>query len=419
MSEQDNKPLLASLVRAGDQQKEAEQITDFIFMAKDISNAYLITTSDGDVMVNTGFMDNAERTKNLLAPKRTGALRYIVITQAHADHYGGVPTMRESATKIIAGKRFVNTWRFFDELAPYLLRRSAKLWAGTMKRGANPPPPPKVVPDIAVDRRHEFELGGRRFEVISTPGGEALDSVVVWMPKERVVFTGNLFGPVFLAMPNLVTTRGDKPRLVEGYLPSLDTVRKLGAELLITGHGDPVRGAGTIKAALDKMHAAVSYVRDQTISGMNAGKDVHTLMREIKLPAELKIGEFHGKVSWAVRSIWEEHSGWFHYSDSTTALYDVPRSSINGDLVDLAGGPTALSARARKRLNDGKPLEALHLLDVALGVDPKHTDALTVKKDALQRLLSSSGGSNLSETMWLKSEITAVETALTSDKPAS
>src|SRR3546814_10842878 len=65
----DSKPLLADLVRAGDQQTEAVVITDFIFMAKDISNAYLITTADGDVMVNTGFMDNAERTRKLLAPR--------------------------------------------------------------------------------------------------------------------------------------------------------------------------------------------------------------------------------------------------------------------------------------------------------------------------------------------------------------
>jgi alkyl sulfatase BDS1-like metallo-beta-lactamase superfamily hydrolase len=240
----------------------------------------------------------------------------------------------------------------------------------------------------------------------------------VWLPKERIVFTGNLFGPVFLAMPNLVTTRGDKPRLVERYLPSLDTVRKLGADLLITGHGEPIRGAGNIKAALDKMYAAVSYVRDATIAGMNAGKDVYTLMREIKLPDALQIGEFHGKVSWAVRSIWEEFSGWFHY-DSTTSLYGIPRSSINADLVELAGGARALAERARKRLQEGQPLEALHLLDIALGVQPSHADALMVKKDALQVLLGQSGGANLSEVMWLKSEIAAAEAALASSSARS
>jgi glyoxylase-like metal-dependent hydrolase (beta-lactamase superfamily II) len=406
--QEDGKPVLASLVQAGDQQKEAEPVTDFIFMAKDISNAYLVTTRAGDVMVNTGFMDNAERTKRLLAPKRTGALRYIILTQAHPDHYGGVPTVRESGTQLIAERRFIHTWRYFRDLGPYIGRRSAKLWSGTVKRGANPAPPPQVVPDVAVDRHHEFELGGRRFEVISTPGGETLDSLTVWMPEERVAFTGNLFGPVFLAIPNLVTVRGDKPRLVQRYLPSLDTVRKLGAELLITGHGDPIRGADKIRASLDKMYAAVSYVNEAVIAGMNGGKDVHTLMREIKLPDELKIGEFHGKVSWAVRSIWEEYSGWFHY-DSTTSLYGVPRSSVDADLVELAGGAGILAARARKRLSEGRPLEALHLVDIALGAERMNRDALAVKKAALQVLLTESGGQNLSETMWLKSEIAATE----------
>jgi alkyl sulfatase BDS1-like metallo-beta-lactamase superfamily hydrolase len=408
---EDGKPPLAGLVLAGDQQKEAQAITDFIFMAKDISNAYLVTTAAGDVMVNTGFMDNAQRTQSLLAPRRTGALRYIILTQAHADHYGGVPTIREPETQVIGERRFVDTWQYFNKLAPYLGRRSRKLWGTTIKRAANPPPPPEVVPDITVDRRHAFDLGGRRFEVLSTPGGETLDSLTVWMPNERVAFTGNLFGPVFLSMPNLCTVRGDKPRSVQRYLSSLDTVRRLGAETLITGHGEPIRGVGRIREDLDKMHAAVSYVNDATIAGMNAGKDVHTLMREIQLPAELKIGEFHGKVSWDVRAIWEEYSSWFHY-DSTTSLYGTPRSSIDADLVDLAGGAGALADRARKKLNEGRPLEAIHLLDIALGADAAHAGALSVKKDALAVLLRESRGANLSETMWLKSEITAVEAAL-------
>jgi len=414
-TQEDGKPQLANLVRAGDTQKEAERITDFIFMAKDISNAYLVTTADGDVMINTGFMDNAQRTKNLLAPHRTGPLKKIIITQSHADHYGGVPTLRDKDTQIVGEQRFVQTWQYFHNLAVYLGRRSAKLWSGTMNRGSNPPPPPEVVPDIVVDRRYEFEQGGRRFEVISTPGGETLCSVVVWMPKEKVVFTGNLFGPVFLAVPNLVTTRGDKPRLIENYLPSLDRVRNLGAELLITGHGEPIRGAATIRAALDKMHAAMTYIKDNTLAGMNAGKDVRTLMREIQLPDTLKIGEFHGKVSWAVRSIFEEHSGWFHYEESTTALYGVPRSSVYADLTELADAD-ALAARAKQKVQAGKALEALHLLDILLGAQPKHANALAVKKDALQILLKESGGSNLSETMWLKSEITAVDTALGAPK---
>jgi glyoxylase-like metal-dependent hydrolase (beta-lactamase superfamily II) len=416
--EEKNNPPLAGLVRAGEQQATAEEITPFIFMAKDISNAYLVTTADGDVLVNAGFPTSAQRNKSVFAPVRTGPLRYIVLTQSHPDHFGGVPAFKEPDTKVVVERRYVETAAWYDKLRPHGEPRSRKLWGGTVNAGGPPLEVPVIVPDIEVDRRFEFEVGGRKFEVLSTPGGETLDSLTVWMPNEKVAFTGNLFGPVFLSMPFLNTIRGDKPRLVVRYLKSLDQVRRLGAEILITGHGEPIRGLERVRADLDKMYDAVSYVNEATIAGMNAGKDVYTLMREIRLPDHLKIGEFHGNVRWAVRAIYHEYTGWFLY-DSTTSLYGVPRSSVDKDLVELAGGAQILAGRAREKLNGGAPLEALHLLDVALGAEPSNPAALAVKKDALQRLLTESGGANLSETMWLKSEIAAADAALGASQGAS
>lgn len=409
------KPALASLVMAGDAQTEATRINDFIFMVKDVSNAYLVKTDDGDVLVNTGFMDNAERNKKLLTPHRTGPLRTIILTQSHADHFGGVPLMRDESTRIIGGPGFTELWADMRDLQPFFGPRSARLWASTLKRGSAPAAPPNVVPDVCVEDAYSFDQGGRTFQCIHTPEGETIDSICVWMPKEKIVFTGNLFGPVFLSMPFLNTIRGDKPRLVRNYLKSLERVRALGAELLITGHGEPVVGKERIKADLDKLHAAVSYVRDFTLNGMKAGKSLHQLMREAKLPEDLKIGEFHGKVSWAVKSIWHEYSGWFMY-ESTTELYGVPRSSISADLAELAGGADALAARAKAHLDGGRPLEAIHLTEIALSVAPDNKPALTVSRDAHQALLAQSGGTNLSETMWLKSQIAAAEAKLS---PAS
>jgi glyoxylase-like metal-dependent hydrolase (beta-lactamase superfamily II) len=401
-------PKLADLVRSGDVQTEAVQITPFVFMARDISNAHLVTTDDGDVVINTGMPDGAERSHALFAPHRTGPLRYIILTQSHGDHYGGVPMFREPGTKLVGGPGFNEAVADMIGLQPFFGKRTFKLWGSTLKRDTPPKPvpsPEEVAPDILVDRRLTLDVGQRTFELISAPEGETVDNIVVWMPQEKIVFTGNTFGPVWLSMPFLNTLRGDKPRLVKTYLKSLEKIRDLGAEIVITGHGEPIVGAERIRADLDKLYAAVSYVRDYTLEGMKAGKTVHQLMDEFAWPEGLAIGEFHGKASWAVKSIWREYAGWLHYEDGTTELYGVPRRSIDADLAELAGGAGRLAERAAARLAAGQPLEALHLTDIALGVEPDNAAALKVKLAATQLLLERSGGQNLSETMWLRAEI--------------
>lgn len=412
MAEGDTKPPLATLVRAGDAQTEAVAITPFVFMARDISNAYLVTTADGDVLINTGFMDSAERNVALFAPHRTGPLRYIVLTQSHADHFGGVPEFREPDTRVIGGPGFVEADADMQGLAAFFGPRTMKLWGSTMQRGGAPKPQPRVTPDILVDRELTLEVGGRAFQLISTPEGETVDSLTVWLPDEKIAFTGNLFGPVWLSFPFLCTLRGDKPRSVRQYLRSLDRVRALGAEIVVTGHGEPIRGGDRIRADLDRMDAGVRYVRDYTLAGMKAGKDVHALMRELVVPENIAIGEFHGKASWAVRTIWEEYSGWFRYEEGTTALYGVPRGSIDADIAELAGGAARLAERARAKLDAGAPLEALHLVAIALGAEPDNAAALRVKLAASEALLAASGGANLSETMWLRAEIAEIAARL-------
>jgi alkyl sulfatase BDS1-like metallo-beta-lactamase superfamily hydrolase len=405
-------PKLADLVRSGEAQVEAVAITPFVFMARDISNCYLVTTSDGDVVINTGMPDGAERSLALFKPHRTGPLRYIILTQSHADHFGGVPAFMEEGTKVVGGPGYVAARDDMMGLQSFFGARTFKLWGATLKRDTAPKPIPHVTPDLFVEDRLTLEVGERTFELIHAPEGETEDNILVWMPREKIVFTGNTFGPVWLSMPFLNTLRGDKPRRVRTYLESLDKVRALGAEILITGHGEPIVGQDKIKADLDRMDAAVRHVRDYTLAGMKAGKTVHELMQAFAFPDDIRIGDFHGKASWAVKSIWREYSGWFHYEDGTTELYGVPRSSVDADLAELAGGADKLAERARAKLAKGQPLEALHLVAIALGAEPGNRPALLVKRDASALLLDQSGQSNLSETMWLRSEIAEVAKAL-------
>jgi glyoxylase-like metal-dependent hydrolase (beta-lactamase superfamily II) len=407
-------PPLADLVTAGQSQTEAVAITPYVFMARGVSNAYLVTTADGDVLVNAGMPEDGIRAAALFKPHRTGPLKYIVLTQSHADHFGGVPQFVEEGTQIVGGPGYCQARDDMLGLQSYFGPRTFKLWGATLKQDGPPREPmPDVTPDIFVpESGMAFEVGGRTFELIHAPEGETEDNILVWMPKEKIVFTGNTFGPVWLSMPFLNTLRGDKPRRVRTYLKSLAKVRDLGAEILITGHGEPIVGKDRIREDLDRMEAAVTYVRDFTLAGMKAGKTVHTLMREFEFPGNVAIGDFHGKASWAVKSVWREYSGWFHYEDGTTELYGVPRSAVHSDLAELAGGAGKLAARASEHIAAGRPLEALHLLDIALGAEPANREALQAKKAASEALLAASGGGNLSETFWLRSEIAEIDAKL-------
>jgi len=56
------------------------------------------------------------------------------------------------------------------------------------------------------------------------------------------------------------------------------------------------------------------------------------LMREIQLPPELDLSQTHGKVSWAVKSIWDYYATWFHFH-RTSELCATDQSEVLADLA--------------------------------------------------------------------------------------
>jgi glyoxylase-like metal-dependent hydrolase (beta-lactamase superfamily II) len=390
---------LDALVKQGEADQNAVDLGDGIFMSKNIANSYLITTRDGDVLINTGTDFEADTIRARFARVSEGPLRVITFTQGHPDHVGGWNLFNSNEIQTIAQANHADVREYWRRLHPFYSRRIMALWGAFMDVDVTATLPPEPVLTTAFIDSHAFEIGGRRFELYATPGGETTDSLVVWMPAHRTVFIGNLMGPFFGHVPNLYTLRGDKIRSSMAFIHSLDRVIALGPETLLNGH-DVVRGAGDIRQTLTKVRDATAFLRDGTIDGMNAGSDLWTLMRDVTLPSDLALPEVHGKVPWIVRAIWEEHAGWFRY-ESTTELYDVPPSSVWRDVVELSGA-AALIDRARAHVEQGRPLQALHLTDMVLAHEPGAAAALTVKRAALETLLRRSGRENFSEVQWLE-----------------
>jgi alkyl sulfatase BDS1-like metallo-beta-lactamase superfamily hydrolase len=392
----------------------ATELGNDIWMSPGVSNSYAVGTDDGRVIINTGLVFEGPLRRQAFDPTCPGPTQAIIITQGHADHWGAVASLRDPDTEVVMQANY-RYWRGDTErLMQFRVRNTS--WAfqhitATLFENL------KSVDLSAIDMsfpeptttfvdRRELEVGGRELVLVSTPGGETTDSLVVWLPEDRVLFTGNLFGPLFGHVPNLSTIRGDRYRDPLQYIESLNTVLSFGPERLITGHFDPIDGAERIADEVTAMRDAMQWVHDRTVEGMEAGDDVHTLMRDIRVPDHLEVGEGYGKTSWNVRAIWEMYAGWFHHR-STTELYPVPPSAIAGDLVDAVGADRLVEA-AKARLAAGQPLEALHLTDVVLTVQGDNPEARAIATQAHEKLLDET--ENYWDRAWLTRSIDELRT---------
>lgn len=78
-------------------------------------------------------------------------------------------------------------------------------------------------------------------------------------------------------------------------------------------------------------------------------------------------------------------------------------------IVELSGGVEPVIAKAREFTAVGKPLEALHLLDIALAAQPDSAPGREAKKAAWYGPPEQTGGNNLWERMWIAAAIRDTE----------
>ena len=368
---------------------QALRINNFIYASHGLSNSYLVLTSEGRVVINTGMGFEAPVHKRNYDAVDRSPVRYILLTQGHVDHVGGVDLFKEARTRVVAhvGNRAYQDEdnrlrRARAERSAFAFRKTVAMgMRATGERIGSVPAQSVPVPDVTFEDEYAFELGGLRFELIATPGGETTESMVVWLPQHEILFSGNVFGALWGHIPNLVTIRGDRYRDALTVVATIEKVIALEPRLVLYGHHEPIEGKQLIRSELLRLRDAVLHVHDRTVEYMNGGKDVWTAMREIELPPELEVGQGYGQVSWDVRAIWENYLGWFHHH-STSELYASPPWAVHADLVELAGGPDPIVARARRRLEDGGSVEAIRLAEVALAAAPDHRGALQVSLDA-------------------------------------
>lgn len=186
-----------ALAQIGADQTEAIRVNESIFLALGFGNSFLVTTGEGNVVIDTSLRQHAERQKRLFQKVSSAPVRYVILTHGHGDHRGGVPVWQDGRVEVIAQRNYVEFLHYQTRLSGFFARRNSAQFGGLQLDQRELAGSPgnyaaEIDATILFDDRYDFELGGVRFELYHAPG-ETYDHLAVWIPQFRAAFVGDNF----------------------------------------------------------------------------------------------------------------------------------------------------------------------------------------------------------------------------------
>lgn len=199
-------------------------------------NAGFVVTPEGVIVIDA-LASPAEGAR-LLASVRAATrqpVRWLILTHHHPDHHFGAVVLRRAGARVAAHpdtRTLASEGGENNLIADWV--RVVGLDAMRGFEFAN-------APDRPVTGRDTLRLGDRTL-VIAHPGGaHSAGDLTVWLPKERVLFAGDLL------IEDGVTMVVDGDSRVLGR--ALDGLDSLGARVVVPGHGAiPSEPAALIEA---------------------------------------------------------------------------------------------------------------------------------------------------------------------------
>lgn len=426
-----------ALVRHGAQfEQTVIRVTDEIHVAVGfgLANAILIEGTDGAVIVDTlETMEQAKAVRAAFEKITRKPVKAIVYTHNHTDHVFGAAVWADTAPAVYAHRttgHYID--RLVNQLRPIIGTRSMRMFgtyldaAGRVNAGIGPflglrenSTVGLLRPTHTVDRALTITVAGIPMTLIHAPG-ETDDQIVIHLPRQGVLLCGDNF---YASFPNLYTIRGTPFRSLSQWVESLDRMRELRPNHLVPSHGPPLTGSDTIYGVLTDYRDAIQFVHDQTIRGINQGLTPDELVAAVRLPPHLArapyLGEYYGKVAWAVRAMFDGYLGWF--DGNASSLHPLSPDAEAELIAGIAGGQSALMAHAAALSAEGRHQAVLQLTDHLLRLLPDDERVRTMRIDALVALGEKEANANarhyyLTEALEIRDRFLAAERAVPSPR---
>jgi cyclase len=228
----------------GDQaefKKVGDNVYAFIGRRND-ANALVVVTSQGVVLVDTGNDPPQTRIlQNFIKSVTNQPVRYVIITQNHADHIGGTGMFTPPAN-VIVHDRIAKEWASWR---PYQIQSWRKRFPERIEALKDINPTDTV---ISFKDRMSLNLGGTAIELLYVDDRYNPGDIAVWLPQSGVLHAG--FAGYIDRHPDM---RPDYSHgTTWGMLKQLEVFSALKPKVMVPAHGP----LGDVK----DLHALTDYL---------------------------------------------------------------------------------------------------------------------------------------------------------------
>lgn len=349
---------------------EYEEIAAGVMFYRWFANFVAVKTEEGIVLVDTGAHFNQAETVALVRRFGPERINTAIYTHGHVDHALGMAAFiaegqknKVARARVVGHRAVAARFDRYKRTTGYNELVNARQFSGPASW-----PTDYVYPDTYFDDRFTVSAGSVKFEC-HHGRGETDDAAWVYIPLRKVLCTGDF---IIWASPNAGNPQ-KATRYAREWAEALRAMVKVGAEVLLPGHGVPVFGALRVRQVLVDTAEYLQSLYDQTVALMNAGKPIEEIVQSVEPPAKFVekpyLQAVYDEPQFIVRNIWRLEAGW--YDGVPSHLKPAPMGDQARQIAEMAGGLGQLVERANSKLAAGDLAMASHLIDWAVTAAPE------------------------------------------------
>lgn len=189
-------------------------------------------------------------------------VKYVINTNSQPHRFFGNSVFKQAGAAILAHEDEIKRMKKSSLDFASRIERALELKKDSIKTPA--------LPDTAIIKKRNIDLGGLKIQVIPMPTNHTAGSLIVSVPADKIVFSGDvLYGGRLLAVMPVSNTKS--------WLAAFDKLKKFGKVTFVPGHGQPGNLNSFKKSTHDYLQLLYSHMSKALDNGVDLQDAINSL----------------------------------------------------------------------------------------------------------------------------------------------